>query len=504
MDEFQKRFSSAKSHRKDTIEQDAREVYKFCFNGREREWDESTGGDAEEIFADAVATINEDFHGELFSTMTPENSQWVGFEAGVAIPEDKKDEAKKLIEDREKAIDKALHASNYYSEGPTSFQDACVGNVCIWAERYHLNEAITFEAVPISECYFRLGAHGLDDRFRRKKYFYSDLEQLFPDAQWPKELADKIKRSRGKAEVIWGFWRSYSDPGNPIWRQEIRVDKKSVGLDKDLEGDGSCPMIVGRFNAQPNSAWGRGPGIRMLPTMRVYDEMVMMNLENMSRHNDYAYTYPHDGMLDLSDGIEDGIGYPAMPGSGDQVRPLGLEGNLDYGFFAEDNFKEAIMNGFYREIEQRGKTPPSASQYMGQEQKQIRRMARPSGKTWIEFGAGVLKRVEFLEIQPGGSLAEEPFLMLDDTTITLRPISPLERAQAREEVLTSQSIMGMAMEALGPEQAAMVIDGPTTMNAIKDKLNDELVKFRTQEEIQQIVQAQQPQPQGAPVEQPQG
>lgn len=503
MDDFAMRFGAAKSHRAEFIDEAGREAYKYCFNGRETEWTgKKAFRDPEEIFADAVADVAEEFYGELFSTMTPENTPWVEYEAGSAIPEDSEDEVIELIKAREKAISKALKSSNYYDEGPTAFQDAVLGTVGIWSDRYHINDPITFEAVPMSEMYLRLGPRGIEDRFRLKKYFYHDLPILFQDATWPKELKKKIKKGgKGKAEVVWGFWRDYEDPGNPVWKQAIRVDKQAIGLDLDLAGEGSCPLTVGRFNAIPNSAWGRGPAIRMLPRLRVLDELVRMNLENMDKHLDPAYAYPHDGMLDLSDGIEAGMGYPAMPGSPEQIRALGGEGNLDYGFFTEDRIEERIRDGFYREIEQRGKTPPSASQYMGQEQKQIRRMARPAGKLWSELGVGVLKRVEYLEIQPGGSLVEEPFLMLEGQIVTLRPISPLERAQAREEVLVAQSIGGMAQEMLGPEQAGLVIDGIKTMQKVKDVLKDKIVEFRSEEQIMQILQAQQPQ-QGATNEQP--
>ena len=507
MSDFDRRFSAAKSHRAERVDDDGYEAYTYCFNGRECEWLGRKGGaDPVEIFADQVASVAEEFAGEMFSTMTPENTPWVEYEAGSAIPEEVMGEAMQIIEKREKLISKSLRASNYYDEAPTAFLDVNLGTVALWADRLQLNEPITFEAVPISEIYLRLGPRGIDDRFRKKKYYYRDLPELFPDAKFSRDMNEKIKRSKGKAEVIWGFWKDYSDPGNPIWVQSIRVDKEEIGLDDRLEGDGSCPLLVGRFNPQPNSAWGWGPAFRMLPTLRVYDTLVRMNLENMDRHMDPAYAYPHDGMLDLSEGIEAGLGYPSMPGSPEQIRALGIEGNLDYGFFSEDKLREVIRDGFYREIEQRGKTPPSATQFMGQEQKQIRRMARPAGKLWRELGVGVLKRVEYLEAQPGGMLFEEgedSLLLENGQTVTIRPISPLERAQAREEVLTAQSIMGMAQEALGPEQAGLVINGPKTMTNVKAKLKDQLVEFRSEEELAQMMQQMQQMQQGAPDAQPQ-
>lgn len=502
-DEFDKRFSAAKTHRASRLDEEGREIYKFAFNGREIEWDGRRGqrNDPEEIFADAVSEVAEEFTGELFSTMTPENTPWVEYTAGTAIPEDEAENAREAIEAREKAISKAITASNYYHEGPTAFQDVIVGNAGIWIDQLTFGSPAVCEAVPLSETYLRLGPGGIADRFRKKKYYGYDLPALFPDADFPQVIKDKMK-GKTQVTVIWGFWPTYKDPKSPVWRQEIRVDNKTIGLDKDLDDPAAVPFIVGRFNPQPNSPYGRGPARRMLPSLRVYDEMVRMNLEAMDRNLDPAYVYPHDGMLDLSDGIESGLGYPAMPGSSQEIRAIGVDGQLDYGFFSEERMYEALRRGFYRGVEQRGKTPPSASQYMGQEQKEIRRMARPAGPLWNEWGVGVLKRFEYLEMQPGGSLEGQPQL-LDGKIISLRPISPLERAQAREEVMAAQSIMGMAVENLG-EQAGLLIDGPTTFRNIKAKMKDTLVEFRTEEQLQQMAQAMQQMQQQQPQEPPNG
>lgn len=489
MDEFKKRFSAARAIRRAQIEDKAREVYKFCFNGRETEWDEKTktDDDAEEVFTDIVASIAEEFSGDLFSTMTPENAPWVGYESAGAVEDEKV--ALEELQAFEAKIDKALHTSNYYDEGPTAFNDAVVGTIALWGDREELNAPISWRALPISHCYLRLGPYGIDDRFYRESYYYSDLQALFPNAKWPRELQDKIKNAKmGQAKVVWGFWKTYKDPANPIWRQEIRVDDKAIGLDEDLEGDGSCPMIVGRFNPMPKSPWGRGPGIRMLPTLRVLDEIVRMNMEGMDRQLDPAFVYPHDGILDLSQGIEAGIGYPAMPGSAESVQPLGLFGNLDYGFFSEERIEQIVRDGFYRDNVQKGKTPPSASQYLGDTQKNRQRMARPAKKTWRELGVGVLQRTEYLEKRSGGSLVGAPDMPgILGGSIIARPISPLERAQSHEDVLIAQSVMSMANEGLGPEQAGVLIDGPKTMRKIKEALKDRIVEFRTEDQLKKMM-----------------
>jgi hypothetical protein len=104
-----------------------------------------------------------------------------------------------------------------------------------------------------------------------------------------------------------------------------------------------------------------------------------------------------------------------------------------------------------------------------------------------------LRRVEYLERQAGGSLDGVKLPLLDDRTVIARPISPLERSQALQDVTTADSIVGMVNERLGPEQAAILVDGPKTYRNIKEKLKDEIVEFRSKEEITEMIQAMQPQ-----------
>ena len=500
MDDFEYRFGAAKAHRRDEVEDDAREIYKFCFNGRESEWDRakrkrSNNNSAEEIFTDVPATVAEDFGGMLLDTMMPENTPWVGYELSGAT-EENKDAGYKELQEFEQIIESEWKRSNFYDEAGASFADATIGNIAFWVDRPSLSQPVRWRSLPISSCYFRLGLNGIDDRFLQEMYYYRDLKALFPLADFPRELKQKINKSKtGQASVVWGFWQTYDDPVVPIWRQEIRVDGKPIGLDENIGPDGACPFIVGRFNPYSSSAWGRGPGRRMLPLIRVMNELTMMNLEGMDKTLNPAIVYPHDGILDLSEGIESNIGYPSMPGSGDAVREIGVPKSLDYGFFSEERAEMYLRNGFYLDVEQKGKTPPSASQYMGQRSKQVARISRPGKKTWSELGVGALKRVEWLTFN---DRSQTRGTMIEDGIVVPRPISPLERAQALEEVTTADGLVGMMTERLGPQVTAALVDGPKTYSNIKDKLRDRLVQLRSQDQLMEFMR--QMNEQGQPTE----
>ncbi len=292
----------------------------------------------------------------------------------------------------------------------------------------------------------------------------------------------------GDVSVKWGYWRNYEDPGNPVWHYVAKVEDE-IAEEEDLGGEGTCPLVVGRFNPIPGMPYGRGPAWMLLPEIRTLNALRQMILDKMERVVDPATIYTRDGLLDLSEGIEAGMAYPAMPGTSEEIREIGHEGNLDYGLFTLEELRRIIRHGFYRREEQKGKTPPSATQFIGMEQEVIRRMGRPGSAIFNEFVREMLSRVEFLEVRDRGLPNQ---ILAAGDVITVTPISPMVRAQAQDEVIQSQALMEMNWNFLGPEQAPMVIDGPTTMRNIKLRLGDELVRFRTQEEIAQIIQATQP------------
>lgn len=488
-DNFDIRFEAAKRQR-DAVEDDLKELYIFLFNGREREFDttRSKWTDPTEIYDSSSEVANLEFTGDLFSYATPESQKWVEFEVGTAIPEDQVEDAKEIVEQREDRIDLAIRTSNYYDVGPTVFQEAGIGTIGAMVERPHLNRKIEVEPVPISQLYFTVGAQGVEDRFRKKLCFSRDIPILFPDFKPSRNLKVKLDKPDATVWVCWGWWRDYSDLAFPRWVHMAKIEGEVAVEEQVIGPEGACPLLIGRFNPIPNVPYGRGPGWMMLPEIRTINALREIVLNKMETSVDPAIIYTRDGLLDLTEGLEAGMAYPAMPGTAQEIRELGLEGNLDYGLFTLDELVKTIRRGFFRQEDQQGKTPPSASQFLGEEQKSIRMMGRPAASVFNEFVKPLIARVEFLEVE-AGNLEEQ--ILLNDQAISVTPISPLVRAQAREQVIQAEGLMQTAFNYLGPEQGPLVIDGPVTMRRMKDRLGDEIVRFRENEEIAQIIEAQQ-------------
>ena len=137
--------------------------------------------------------------------------------------------------------------------------DLSLGTVALWVEDVAAHEPINCQSVPIRELEISVGPRGdIDTRFvvRHTKFRY--LPALLPDVEMPAEIARKAKASpQAHCRVEWGFWRDWTRQDDVVWKSVVRVAGKVVAESK-LEGEGSCPLIVARFNPDSMYAFGKG------------------------------------------------------------------------------------------------------------------------------------------------------------------------------------------------------------------------------------------------------
>ena len=361
-------------------------------------------------------------------------------------------------------------------------ETASHGTPAFWVEKGHFQQSIYAEVVPPSELLITPGHMGYLDRFREKTVHANTLEALFAQqiaanqVSLPEEIRRKIEKPGTKVDVCWGFWLDWTDPVTPVWRMEITVDGKRVTpSDPPVIGpiNGGCPLLVGRFNPRPGRPWGRGCGLRALADMRVLDkveEIVLLGLEDAIKN---TLIYPDDGFLDFQNGVVAGTAIPAHRGfTRDQIYELNKTTNLEVGFFTKDELERRIRSLFYQDgPRQRGDTPPTAAQWFDEARRVQQRLGKPSAPLWTELFAPFLQRVEFLGVQNGDL---EPKILLDGRAITIQPISPMQKAQNRDQVMISRSNLELAQMTFGPEAVPTVIDVRKTFTNIVNASGDTL------------------------------
>jgi hypothetical protein len=311
------------------------------------------------------------------------------------------------------------------------------------------------------------------------------LKALFDG--WDADLSDpkiqeKMRKPNQTCTVLWGFWLDWDDPAQPQWRYEVTVDGILITKERMMLGPmAACPLLVGRFNPQPGKPWGRGPGWKALPDMRVLNKINEIVLSALDQAVTPTLIYPDDGMIDLSEGVEAGRAYPASRQfDRNSIFELNRAVNVDQGWYSEKEFQDRIRAAFYQDgPRQRGDTPPTASQWLDERRRVQQRLGKPSAPLWSELIYPMIQRVEYLGVKAGALDAE---ITQDKRVLNIQPISPLQKAQNQDQVMVARSNLDMAFSIL-QDQTVNVIDPIATMKNIVKASGDELTVVRTEQAL---------------------
>lgn len=492
-DDFSTRFSAAKRWR-DGVKHTIEEVFKFCAPDRADEFSRLTRSNTiyePETYDGLPEELATDLAGDLVTYFTPAEVKWAEYVVTAPIPEDQAEVVRQIVQDREDTLFEMIGASNYNDTAPMwGFEAATHGTPALWVTASHLSRPLHFEVVPPHELYITPGHLGYLDRFRESTVLASSLPALFgleiargQVSLQQREIIEKMKKPGATVKVVWGFWLDWTDIARPMWRCEITVDGKRVTPDQPVvlgPMEGSCPLLVGRFNPRPGRPWGRGPGMKALRDVRVNDKINETVLSGLDQALTNTLIYADDGFLDLSEGLEAGRAYPAHRGfTRDQVYELNRQVNLDQGWFASDRLEMKLRAAFYQDgPRQRGETPPTAAQWLDERRRVQQRIGKPAIPLWTELVYPMIQRVEYLAVALGKI---ESAITLDGATLTVAPISPLQKAQNQDKAMVARSNLDLAFSVL-QDQTATVIDPIQTMRNIVKATGDELTVIRSEQQ----------------------
>ena len=484
---------------KSYIELDLKEGYFFAAPNRQRQISSQTMPsqsrmqDAPELNTDQAFIICGDHTTEVVNAFLPEAEMWCERGPGMDLPGGKEGPAWKSVEDQVKKDDaiifNAIKASNFYSEIPKAYYpDLSLGTVGLWIDRPHPASAVVCSAIPIRELEIDLGPYGGIDyraavRFTRNHY----VRELLGEEIWDKLDAEQknlaTEKPSDRTQIVWAFWRKWEDKSDEVWQAVVMLGNKVVH-DNEIKGEGSCPLIVTRFN--PTADWPHGIGwlIQGLPTLRQIDELESMRIENAALSIKPPITYPDDSFAQVAQGFEEGMAYPVRQGGAADVKPIYTPPPPEIANFQyEEKIKHLRKLAFVDHPEQSGDTPPTATQWMDELARAQRRIGTPGMPFWQEGPAQYFLRFKFL-LEKSGSI--QP-LQVDGRAISTLPRNPAQGAAEQQEIVKTMQVATYFAQTF-PEEFKVKVDGGATMDAIKKKARAGLLIFRKPEDVQKAIE----------------
>lgn len=492
--ECNQRLAAARSQKAD-VELDLREGYYFVrprlandVNSTRQSVRSRRETNADELATTLATEVAEDFATEVINAFMPPHFSWAQSRAGLALPEEAQKEINEAIKSHDKAVFSALRASNFDAELATALNpDGALGTVALYIDEGARVDPIRVQHIPIRELEIHVGPYGVDDRFIVRWVRGRAVQGLIGGRAWekvPGKVKDHIKNKGNEPiEVRWGWWRDWSEENDVVWQAVLMVKGEMVE-DAELRGDGACPLIVFRYSPDSASAWGEGPTLKSLPHLRVLDEIAKATQDRVDIAVNPPLAFPDDSAHSFEDGIEAGKAYPIRPGSGKDIVPLYFAGDPQVGYYTLADLERSIRRLHFADYpEQRGDTPPTATQWVDEMVRSQRRIGTPGAKLWQEGPCEIFKRFAFLAYERGEARKVE----YDGKLVMLRPYNPAAKAQEHQEVQVALSLLGAA-KGFFPETSQAAIDEHATIENMQKKMGDELVVLRDKAEVARLVQ----------------
>jgi hypothetical protein len=445
--------------------------------------------DQDELATGIGPEVSEDLATEATAAFFPQGTTWVTSELVKAdlvdLEADEVADLQKLAKDRDETIFSAIRSSNFEAElGTTLDPHMAVGTVAWWIDKPTNTKPISVQTVPPRELEINVEADGsIGDRFRVRHVRGPQVASVIPEIDLPEKTKRKIQNERNcYIEIVWCFWRDWSDPESDKWIHVLLVDKVAVHQDT-FEGEGCTPLLVARMSPDSDFAWGFGPSIKALQEYRVLDVITAATQDRVDVAISPPIGYPDDGVTDFEGGLEAGKAYPMRPGSGRDVTSLYFGGDPDIGFYTAADLEKRIKRKHFADYpEQRGDTPPTATQWADEMLKAQRRIGTPGKKFWREGPYAIYRRFEYL-LQQDGIIDD---VKVDGKKLTLIANNPATQAADNQKVQVGGNLLTMA-KTYFPQTAAAAIDERATLDNFKKLMKDEVVVLRDQAQTADLV-----------------
>lgn len=427
----------------------------------------------------------ENFATTLLNSFMPEGVMWANQRPSIEVEEAMKKQVETECQDQRGKVFGLIWESNFYSEiGKALNPDAAVGTFGVLVDTKNLHGSVSCYAVPLREMEINIGPDGkVGDRFivryTKNRFVHSLIEA-------EAKLSDKLSKAiadkpNGQASVTWGWMRDYSKD-EETW-QYVQLVNRELVYDKVFSGAGSCAFVVVTFNRHSEYPYGTGPLLKAAPDLRVLDEMAAAEVDNIDLSLRPPMTYPDDSFVNVEDGVEPGAWYPIRNGTQDAVRKMYEPNRLDAVYFDQDKRERRVRRLFYNDFpQQRGDTPPTATQWLDEMALAQRKIGTPGVVFWEEGPGAFFSRFRFIALERG-LIKEIEYPGKPDKIVSVVADNPTRRAQDQQEVSNAVRSVQIGAE-LFPEETKVAVDGTATLKNIIDKMGGkDVVVFRTQDKI---------------------
>lgn len=464
------------------------ECFEFTNPVRERIYPSGSRQVTDRLFDTTAVDASQELAATVLHDLWPTDAKPMEFVPGPDVPAEVRDEAARDLNALASEVIRAVNDSNFRPAALEAMRDWTICDGVLLVEPGTLEHPLEFRALPISEAVLDVGPKGsYDALFRERKMQLGHISVVWPEAVLSAETKRRrIRNPDDEITVVEATWRDWSSSAERWKFCVVAEGEKQAMVEREWEGEGSCPFIAFSYARRGTERIGRGPAQIALPDIKTLNLAVEMLLHHGEMALGGIWTYEDDGVLNPDTvQIAPGTLIPKAPGS------AGLENITPRGDF---RFAEFLIERLTHRIERTlfvpefgdlRRTPRSASEVLQRVAHRAMRMSGGTSRLLIEFLFPLVRRVLWIMSRVGGLRVPR----IDGRIVQLRPLGPITRAQAQQDIVTFEQFMTVGNQQFGPQPMAIAVDHEKAIPWLGQQFGVPPDLIRTKAERDKLAQA---------------
>lgn len=419
------------------------------------------------IFDATAPWANEQFAGGLHGLLTSPGLKWFSLRT-------RRDElnriasVKEWLEDCERRMYAVFNAPDYNfnpSMGEVYLDTGGFGNGVMFVGEKP--RSLSFQARPLGENYIAENDDGrVDTNFRHFRYTARQCVQAFGRENVHEDVLKKMEVDPDYPfELLHAVYpNSDFNSGRTQTKRNMPWTSHYVLLQQkhslQVSGFREFPYMVARWMKVAGEVWARGPGMVLLPDIRMLNEMMRTTIRSAQKRVDPPLQLPDDGFLGPIRMAPSALNY-YRSGTQDRIEPIETRGSPELGLEVIESVRRSVIRGWYVDLmnlpeDKYEGSRVSATWTLQRRQEKMRVIAPLLSRMQTEFLGPMIDRVFSIMQRQKAFLPAPPELAEEIIDIDyVSPIAKAQRAQEAESIINLFSLLAPLAQT-DPEAMAVV------------------------------------------------
>jgi hypothetical protein len=402
--------------------------------------------------------------GQLQQDLFPPGQPFFKLRAGPVLRKGLAPDAVKKIDDQLQQMSDVLQAF-CGSEWDEATQEMCVdlqaGTGCLLTLEGDDDRPIRDMCIPFDECAIEVDAYGkVIALFWNTKITRRQIKLAFPDGYFPPDFKQKEQSQADETMILHQDWAQEGKQ----WRFIAYID----GCEKPIKEDmlNTKPFVAPRYYRVPGEAYGRGPILLALPTIKTLNKAVELTLKAAAIEMMGLWGYRPGGAFNPDTvRFAPGAFWPMTATGGimgpDVMRLNAAAGKIDVANLITQEMRQQVQIMLHDDrVPEKGKTPVSATEIMARLKRISETYLGAFGRLVNEIIPDMVRRRIDILYRRG---LLQTNLKIDELLLQIDVISPMAAALKANTLSVITDYIQLVIGLRGPQAAELII-----------KLNDAL------------------------------